>query len=134
MSEVAYRRAVVGITGLAGVGHVALGAWAFLAPRSFYTQVATFPPYHEHFLHDVGAFLVGLGVALLAALVWRDALFVALAGGTTAALLHWLSHVRDHDHGGRVSDPWTLGAFALLLVIALGLRFRSRTGQGEGSR
>lgn len=62
-------------------------------------------PYNVHFLHDIGAFLLGIGAALLAALVWRDATFVILLGGSAAAVIHWLSHVIDRDHGESSSDP-----------------------------
>jgi hypothetical protein len=30
-------------------------------PHSFYDNVATFEPYNRHFLHDIGAFTIGLG-------------------------------------------------------------------------
>jgi hypothetical protein len=119
-------RYVVVVTGLAGVVNAVGGAWAFLAPRSFYENVASFEPYNLHLLHDVGAFQLGLGATLLAALVWRDALLVALAGGTVGAVVHAVSHVLDQDLGGRGSDPWTLGALALLLLVAFGLRLRAR--------
>ena len=41
-----------------------IGAWALIDPASFYAHVATFPPYNRHFLHDVGAFNLGIGAAL----------------------------------------------------------------------
>jgi hypothetical protein len=113
---------------VAAVFQVGSGVWAFVAPRSFYDAIATFPPYNVHFLHDVGAFLLGIGVALAGALLWRDAMFVVMLGGVVAASFHWVSHVLDHDHGGSASDPWTLGAFALLLVVGLLLRFPMRNG------
>jgi hypothetical protein len=120
---------VVGVTALAGLLQVGSGAWLFFAPRSFYDVVATFPPYSVHFLHDAGAFLIGIGAMLLAALVWRrDALFVVLLGTTLAAVFHWGSHLLDRDRGGSASDPWTLGAFGLLLLVALVLRFPRREG------
>jgi hypothetical protein len=125
MGRVASDRYVTAVIVLAGVFHVASGAWAFIAPRSFYDVIATFPPYNVHFLHDIGAFLLGIGAALLAPLVWRDARFVVLLGGSVAAVVHWLSHVIDHDAGGAASDPWTLGAFALLLLAGLMLRLRA---------
>ena len=126
------QRYVTTVTALAAIFLVGTGAWAFVAPTSFYDAIATFPPYNVHFIHDIGAFLLGIGVALASALLWRDALFVVLLGGTVAASLHWLSHVLDHDRGGAASDPWTLGGFALLLVVALVLRFplRSRSAAG----
>jgi hypothetical protein len=128
-------RYVAGVVALAGVLQVVSGAWAFFAPRSFYDTIATFPPYNVHFLHDIGAFLLGLGAALLAALVWRDVVFVVLLGGTVAAGFHWVSHVLDRDHGGAASDPWTLGAFALLLLVGTVLRLPTRHDiQRERSR
>lgn len=119
---------VAWVIGLGGVFHAGSGAWAFAAPRSFYDSVATFPPFNEHFLPDIGAFLIGIGVALLASLVWSDAKFVVLVGGTAAAVLHWISHVRDHDLGGARSDPWLLGVLAALLLVGLGLRWSARHG------
>jgi hypothetical protein len=116
------------VIALAAVFQVGSGVWAFFAPASFYEAFATFPPYNEHFLHDIGAFLLGIGVALAAALLWRDALFVVLLGGVASASLHWVSHLLDRGQGGAASDPWTLGGFALLLIVALALRFPMRNG------
>lgn len=69
---------------LAGLFFLAPGIWAFAAPHSFYDQVATFPPYNRHLLHDIGAFQIGIGVALLLALRWSDAPFAALRRASAA--------------------------------------------------
>lgn len=113
-------RFVVAVTvAVAGLGFLGLGLWAFLAPASFYDWVAPFPPYNGHFLHDAGAFQVGLGATLLLALRWRrDALLVALPGVGAGAALHAVSHVLDRDLGGRWSDPFSLGLLAALLLLA----------------
>jgi hypothetical protein len=118
------------VTVLAAVNFLVLGAWAFLAPRSFYDNVATFEPYNLHLLHDLGAFQLAIGASLLAALVWSDGLTVALAGATVGAVVHDISHVMDRDLGGRSSDPWALGLLAVLLIIALALRIRARRRAG----
>jgi hypothetical protein len=115
------------LTLVLGLQFVVQGAWAFLWPASFYDQVATYEPYNLHLLHDIGAFQLGLGAALLAALVWRDGLLVALAGGTVGAAFHAWSHLMDRDLGGRSSDPWTLGLLALLFLAAFAWRLRTRT-------
>lgn len=120
------QRTVTVVTLLAGLSFVVAGAWAFFAPESFYNYVATYEPYNRHLLHDVGAFQVGIGAALLAALLWSDGLFVALVGATAAAVVHEVSHIIDHGLGGRISDPWWLGLQAALLLAALGFRFRYR--------
>ena len=93
------------------------GAWALAAPRSFYDAIATYPPYNRHLIHDIGAFLVGLGVAFLVGLKARRALTVALVANAVAAVLHEVSHIVDRDLGGKASDPWLLGVVAVLFVV-----------------
>ena len=132
MGQPVGQRFVKAVVALAAIFQVGSGAWAFFAPQSFYDVIATFPPYNVHFLHDIGAFLIGIGVSLAGALLWRDALFVVLLGGAGAACFHWVTHVVDHDLGGAASDPWTLGVFALLLVVALVLRWPLRSGTRAG--
>jgi hypothetical protein len=93
-----------------------VGVWAFLGPRSFYEEIATFEPYNRHFLHDVGAFSIGLGVVLLLALLRWSALGAALGGVAVAAVLHEVSHIVDTELGGRDSDLVLLGLLALVAV------------------
>ena len=94
-----------------------------LPPRSFYDTIATFEPYNRHFIHDIGAFTIGLGAVLLFALVTRwDALQVALAGLAVASVMHLVSHAVDHDLGGRDSDLLGLAVVALLFVIGAASR------------
>ena len=56
---------VLAVTLLAGILTVAAGAWALLAPRSF-AEFVRFP-YRRHFIHDGGAFQIGIGATLLLA-------------------------------------------------------------------
>jgi hypothetical protein len=118
---------VVTATALGALVFVVPGVWAFLWPKSFYETVATYPPYNLHLFHDLGAFQLGIGVALLAALVWSDALLVALIGGTVGMGVHAVSHFLDHDLGGRDSDPWLLTVLTVLLAAALVVRARTHT-------
>ena len=110
-----------------GAFTLALGLWAFFDTSSFYGQLAEFPPYNRHLLHDIGAFQIGLGVTLLLALLWRtDALLAVLAGAATGAVFHWIAHVADEGHGGRDSDPYTLGIIAAVVVLAAVWRLAER--------
>ena len=113
------RRMALGAAWLGAVVTVVTGAWALLAPRSFYEVLATYPPYHRHLFHDVGAFQLGIAAGLLAALARRAALAVGLWGGAVGATLHAVSHWIDADLGGRASDPWLLSLFAAVLVVGL---------------
>src|SRR6266567_9511929 len=101
---------------VAGLLLLASGLWAMLAPDSFYAVVATYPPYNRHLIHDLGAFLLGLGVTFGLALALSDALLVALSGNAIAGVAHFVSHVVDRELGGQPTDPLTIGLFALLLV------------------
>lgn len=117
------------VTGVAAAIFLLPGVWAFAAPRSFYETIATFPPFNLHLFHDLGAFQLGVGVALLAALFTTDALLAALAGATAGMVVHAISHWLDANLGGRASDPWVLTALALLVTAALVVRLRAVRGQ-----
>jgi hypothetical protein len=107
---------------VAGAVLLIAGFWAWLAPRSFARWVDF--PYHEHYLHDLGVFQIGIGVALLVALVWSDARAVTLTGFLTANTLHAFNHGYDLDLGGHASDVYAIGALSLLTGGALVLRVR----------
>ena len=102
---------------------IAFGLWSFFGPQSFYDNVADFPPYNRHLFHDVGAFQIGIGTALLAAIVRRgDGVLVALAGAGVGSAFHFVSHVQDHDLGGSDAATAFLGVLALLLLIGAAIR------------
>ena len=109
---------------LAGLFFLAPGIWAFAAPGSFYDQLAPFHPYNRHLIHDIGAFQIGIGAALLLALKWNDARFVALAGAAAGATVHFVSHIIDHSDGGKDSDVFVFGVVAAVLIATAALRWR----------
>jgi PPOX class probable F420-dependent enzyme len=98
------------------------GAWALVDPASF-ADFVEFPE-NEHFVHDAGAFQVGIGLTLLLALIWRDPPAVVLAGFLISNSIHAFNHASDLDIGGRDSDPWLLSALSLVTGVALVLRLR----------
>lgn len=110
-----------------GVAFVGFGAWAMLHPRSFFDFLATFPPYNQHFVQDVGAFEIGLGVVLLlAGMAARpDALAVALLGVGVGAALHTVSHIVGNDLGGTPElDIPLLAALSALLLAGGAVRWK----------
>src|SRR6266704_3314196 len=64
-----------------------------------------------------------ISVTLLA-VIWSDALALALAGFLVANTVHAVNHVVDLDLGGRGSDPWLLGLVSVLIAVALALRLK----------
>jgi PPOX class probable F420-dependent enzyme len=111
------RRFVLAVTLLAGLFMTAAGVAALLAP-GWFADAAAFPR-HTHFVHDAGAFQLGIGITLLLAVAWRDGLSLALAGFLVATTTHAVNHAVDLDLGGRSGDPWALAALSLLTAVAL---------------
>ena len=96
----------------------------FLAPRAFYDQLGTFPPFNAHYVRDLATWYVAFGVALLLAArrpAWQVPL---LALAVLQYALHVVNHVID------VGDPepaWKGPATAVALAVigaALALLWR----------
>jgi PPOX class probable F420-dependent enzyme len=115
-------RFVLVVTLLAGLFMTAAGVAALLAP-SWFADVTGFPR-HTHFVHDAGAFQLGIGVSLLLAVAWRDGLALVLVGFLVANTTHVINHAVDLDLGGASGDRWGLAALSLLTAVALVLRLR----------
>ena len=101
------------------------GFWAFFAPTSF-SDFIDYGPYNEHLIHDAGAFQLGIGVGVLAAVFWSDGLLAALTGFAVASGLHTVSHYVDRDLGGHDSDVPLLGLLTLVALAAIYGRLRRR--------
>jgi PPOX class probable F420-dependent enzyme len=115
-------RFALAVTLLAGLFMTAAGVAAVMAP-SWFADAAGFPQ-HTHFVHDAGAFQLGLGVTLLLAVAWRDGPAVALAGFLVANTSHAINHAVDLNLGGHSGDRWGLAALSLLTAVALVVRLR----------
>jgi PPOX class probable F420-dependent enzyme len=114
------RGLVVAVTLLAGLFMTIAAVAALLAP-GWFADAAGFPR-HTHFVHDAGAFQLGIGATLLLALIWHDGLALALAGLLVANTVHAVNHAVDLDLGGHPWDAWGLAALSLLTVVALIVR------------
>jgi hypothetical protein len=94
------------------------GLWAFLDPQSFAENTEKAPP--VHLVHDMGAFMVGLGLWAIASLIFSDILLTAVAALAATSVLSAYVHFHDQHMGGvRASEPWILVAVALAEIIAL---------------
>ena len=116
------RTAIKAIAALLGLLAAVAGVWALGWPGSF-SDFVNFPP-HRHFVHDVGAFQLGIGATLLLATIWADALMVALGGYLVGAIAHTINHLVDSDQGGSSAQTWLIGVAALLAAVALVARWR----------
>jgi hypothetical protein len=130
-SRPAWQRAFVSVVGIISGGWMlAVGLWALLFPESF-ADFIDFPPFNEHLLHDVGAFQIGIGVSVLVALLWSDAIAVALLGYVVAGAIHTVNHGVDLHLGGHNFDAWFIGLSTVLAAAAVLLRVRSPRTNAE---
>jgi len=122
------------VAGLGAAFFIGPGLWAFFDPQSFYDELAPFEPYNEHLIHDIGAFQIGIGAALAAAL-WKrtDALFAALVGGAVGGVFHTAAHFIDHDLGGKDTDVFVFGLVTVLLGAGAVLRFSAAATPRPGA-
>jgi hypothetical protein len=115
------------IGAVVGTFYLITGAWSFLAPMSFFSSVASFAPPNVHLLHDLGAFQVGLGLALALPVPLRMPLRAPLIAVLAASVLHVLAHIEDIRLGGHpTTDLPILALICIVLAVALGLEMRAK--------
>lgn len=107
-----------------GLYSVALGVFMLASPGAFFDTLGAFGVRNDHYIFDVAAFELPLGLLLLAALRrpgWR---VPALAFATLHWALHALSHGLDtHHHGGTAVGLWEFAGLVVATVaLAAGLR------------
>ena len=128
------------VVALVGANYVLSGAALLVAPEWFFANVGPYPPFNRHYLGDLGAFLLPLGVGLLVAARHpaRHATVLAVAVGASA--LHALNHLYDAVVQGAPLAHWLADTAPLLLLAALlalagvPLREAPPTARGAASR
>lgn len=122
---VAGRRSVRFAMALLAVNQAILGAWASLAPRSFYDRyplgsgwVALLPPFNEHLVRDVGGLSLGFAVLFGAAALNPSPVLVkpVLYAWLLPASTHLAFHL-DHLNGFSPADAVTQSLGLVLVVL-----------------
>lgn len=110
-----------------GAFYLLTGAWAFVAPLSFFSAIATFAPPNVHLLHDLGAFQIGLGLALTLPVALQISLRAPLIAVLAASLLHVLAHLEDIRLGGHpTTELPILSLICIALAVALVLELKAK--------
>lgn len=122
-SEARVAQVVVAVSG----GFYALTGLALLfAPVWFFDVIGHFPPFNRHYLGDLGAFTLALGVGLL--LAAREPRRHRLLIG--AAALASLVHLGNHLYDDWLGNAWSVSHFFIetlplaLIAVALALVWR----------
>ena len=100
------------------------GLIALVAPGAFITHVASFGTGGEHYVRDLGAAQIALGLAAAAAAAkqgWRPAVAFIF---TVHLVLHAASHTIDRS-AGTVAATWGVGLSLVVQAAALLAWWRS---------
>lgn len=109
-------RALVAVFGLV---HLATGLALLAAPAWFFQNIGYFPPYNRHYEGDLGAFQLGLGLALLAAVRHPARHYLLLLAVALGNLAHLLNHAYDALLINAPLSYWLRDGGPLLLTTVL---------------
>jgi hypothetical protein len=110
---------VQGIIFVIGLINVITALLQIFAPAWFFQNIGNFPPYNRHYVGDLGAFILPLGLGLMYAarrprknilLIW------VVFGGS---LFHLVNHIYDAIIDRASLLDWLLTPGSLLLVVLL---------------
>ena len=136
----ARRRLVRGGLVVIAVTPAWVGAWAELAPRSFYSSfpgagrhwVAPLGAYDEHLVRDVGALELGMLVLLVIAAITLERTLVqaVLIAYACASLPHFVYHLTTLDRLSALDNAASLAGLALNVALPIGLLYAIRRAPG----
>lgn len=118
------------------IGYVGVGAWAALAPRSFYDNfpasghhwVSVDGPFNEHLVRDVGVLNLALAAVTIAALARPDRYFVQVVAGATLVYSapHFLYHLFHLDLFDTTDKVLQMGSLAITVIAPALLLIHAR--------
>jgi hypothetical protein len=116
-----------------GAFYMVTGGWSFMAPLGFFSAVANFAPANIHLLHDLGAFQIGLGLALIVPVILGAPLRTSLIAVLGASIVHVGAHIEDVNLGGHpYTDLPALTLICAALAVALVVELRETRSRRRG--
>jgi hypothetical protein len=113
-------RAMRAVLVVLGATQVASGALALVAPDTFFDEIGRYGVENQHYVGDVGAFVLAFGIAVLVAAQRPSWRVPVLALGAIWYGLHALNHAFDVDEARSdargIVDTIYIGIGALLFV------------------
>ncbi len=119
-------RLLVFVTGL---NYVLDGLALLVAPTWFFENIGTFGSFNRHYLGDLGAFLLPLGIGLLVAARKPRQHYVLIAVVAAGNIIHASNHIYDaimgqEDLAHWLSDTVPLVFFAAIFMLVFWERWR----------
>jgi hypothetical protein len=124
------------------IGYIGVGAWAALAPRSFYDDfpgggrhwVSADGPFNQHLVRDVGTLNLALAAVTIAALVRPGRYLVQVIAGATLIysvphFLYHLFHLDVFDTGDKVGQTLSLAITVIVPILVLVHAWRTGTDE-----
>jgi hypothetical protein len=116
---------------LAGVFTIASAVAELVAPSWFFETIGPYPPYNRHYIGDLGAFVLPLGIGLLLAardpLRYRALVVLAAIGNLAHAANHLVDALPPVQLPRATLDAISLGAVGLVLAAIAVALSRRRT-------
>lgn len=130
-----------------GAPLLALGAWAVVAPRSWFDDfpgggrhwVSALGPYNEHLATDVGAFFLAIGGLLIfaAVVLERRAIQMALGALLVFSIPHLVWHLGElgpYDTLDKVLNVISLSLLVVVPIVMLLLLRQTKSEVTYGTR
>lgn len=107
---------------VAGLNYVLSGLALLLAPTWFFENIGTFGTFNRHYLGDLGAFLLPMGIGLLVAVRQTRQHYLLIAVVAAGNIIHASNHIYDailgeEDLAHWLSDTIPLVFFAVIFML-----------------
>lgn len=101
---------------VAGLSYLLVGIAMFAAPRWFFETIGPHGPFNRHYVGDIAAFVLPLGVGLMLAAghpgQWQNVIGL----GALASVLHALNHTYDAITHHAPLEHWLVDTLPLLCL------------------
>lgn len=104
---------------VAGLNYVLTGLSLLVAPTWFFENIGTFGLFNRHYLGDLGAFLLPIGIGLLVAARQHRQHYLLIAVVATGNIIHASNHIYDAILGQEALAHWLSDTLPLVLFAVI---------------
>jgi hypothetical protein len=104
---------------VAGLNYLLTGLALLVAPTWFFENIGTFGPFNRHYLGDLGAFLLPIGIGLLLAARQPRQHYLLIAVVATGNIIHASNHIYDAILGQEALARWFSDTIPLVFFASI---------------